>query len=353
MKQIFFLALFFVTLISNAQLKENFEKGWFINNENLKIEGYIRTDDLSKLSSSICFKQNLDVEKCKIYTTAELKSYQIGDNDNFYLLNFKINNKQQEVELFLNLITKGNELSLYKGILKSEIFYVLSKKGKNYSLQNDKLISGETEIKRFNCRGILNLITDGLAQRGEKKIKFDEDYFVQIVTEYNVLKKSKVKDLRSKEKTKSFILPNIGVGIENNGFEYYGQVMYRKFLPKISRGVSINIGISYFNYQFESQNRDFTQSLLSIPLQIQQNISNKNVRPYIFAGFSFNYLKISDENNNSILDQGPQKSYGVNSLYGAGIEVNILKNIYLKGEYRKEAYSHPIMFGIGYIYEID
>ena len=37
MKQIFLLALFFVTLISNAQLKENFEKGWFINNENLKI----------------------------------------------------------------------------------------------------------------------------------------------------------------------------------------------------------------------------------------------------------------------------------------------------------------------------
>lgn len=353
MKQIFLLATFFFTFICNAQLKEKFEKGWIINNKNLKIEGYIRTDDLSKLSSGICFKRNLDVKKCQVYTTTELKSFQIGDSDTFDLLNFKINNKQQEVALFLNLITKGNVLSLYKGIFKSDIFYVLSKKGRNYALQNDKLVSGETEIRRYHYRGILNLVTEGLAQRGNKKIKFDEDYFVEIVTEYNVLKKSKVTDLRFKEKTKSFVLPNIGIGFENDGFQYYGQVMYRKYLPRISRSASLNIGISYFNYQFKSQNRDFTQSLLSIPLQIQQNFSNKNVRPYIFAGISFNYLKISDENNNSIIDEGFQKSYRINLLYGAGIEIDILKNIYLKGEYRREAYSHPIMFGIGYTYKIN
>lgn len=349
----FLLATFFLSFICNAQLKEKFEKGWIVNDKDLKIEGYIRADDLSKLSSDICFKQNLDVKKCQFYSTTELKSFKIGKSNTFELVKFKINNKQQEVELFLNLIIKGNVLSLYKGIFKSETFYVVSKKGKNYVLQNDKLVSGETEVKRYNFGGILNLITEGLAQRSNKKIKFNEDYFVETVTEYNVLKKSKVTDLRSKEKTENFILPNISVGFEDNGIQYYGQVMYRKYQPKISRSTSLNLGINYFYYKFKSQNRDLTQSLLSLPIQIQQNILNKNVRPYIFAGFSFFYSISPDKNNNSIINEGFQKPYGLNPLYGAGIEIDILKGIYLKSEYRVEPYAYPLMFGIGYIYKIN
>ena len=350
MKQIFLLITFFLTLICNAQLKEKFEKGWFINNDNFKMEGYIRSDDLSKFSTGICFKRNLDLKECQAYNITQIKSFRIGNGNTFNLLHFKINKKQQEIELFVNLIIKGNELSLYRGIYKSEPFYVLSKNDKNYVLQKDKLISGETKFRKYNYKGILNFVTEGLAQRDNKKIKFDEDYFVRIVIEYNSLKNATVNDLRIKEKAKNYLLTNIGVGVENDGFQYYGQIIHRKFYPKISRSTSLNVGLNYFNYEFKVRNRNFTQSLLSIPLQIQNNILNKNIRPYIFAGLSFNYLRISDENNNSILSGGFQKSYGINLLYGAGIEIDILKNIYLKGEYRIEAYSHPIMFGIGYVY---
>ena len=127
--------------------------------------------------------------------------------------------------------------------------------------------------------------------------------------------------------------------------------MIRKYYPKISNSTSLNFGVSYFNYKIEEQNATNTASLLSIPLQIQQNLFNKNIRPYIFAGLSLNYLIANDNNGNSILEKGFQKTYGINLLYGVGIEIDIFKGFYLKSEYRNEAYSHPILFGIGYVFQ--
>jgi len=180
--------------------------------------------------------------------------------------------------------------------------------------------------------------------------KFDEDNFADIVVTYNNLKGNTSKDLREEEESTRFILANIGFGLSNNDRQYYGQVMYRKYIPKISLSTSVNIGVSYYRYRFTEQNRDFNQSLLSIPFQIQQNILNKKIRPYFFAGLSLTYLKLTDRNDNSLINQGFQESYGMNLLYGAGIEIDVSAGVYLKSEYRNEAYSHPIVFGIGYIF---
>jgi hypothetical protein len=352
MKKTIFLLIFLSTLISNAQLKEKFEKGWINNNNNnAKIEGYIKTDDLSKLSSEVCFKRNLEEKKCQNYDNSKIKYFQMVDGGIFELLSLKINNNQSDIDVFANLILKGEKLSLYRCIYKSELFYILSKDDKNYVLQNDKFTSGDREIKKYRFKGILNYVTEGLILKNNLNTEFDENNIVEIVTEYNNSKKAQSKDLRSKEKYTNYVITNVGLGFKNNGSEYYGQIMYRKYIPQISRSTSINIGINYFNYQFKEQNKDFTQSLLSIPLQIQQNILNKNIRPYFFTGISLNYLQIKDENNNSILSEGLQKTYGINFLYGAGIEIDIFKGIYLKSEYRNEGYSHPIVFGIGYIFK--
>ena len=350
MKQTLFVLIFLSALMSNAQLKEKFEKGWIINNNNVKIDGYIKIDDLSKMSSKVCLKQNLEEKECTTYNTTELKSFQTSDDNSFDLLNLKMNNNQDKLNVFANLILKGEKLSLYKSIYKSDIFYIITKDDKNYVLQNDKLISGEMDFRKYHFIGILNFVTENMLLENKLKTDFNEDDFVDIITEYNKLKGFQSKDLRVKKKSMNFIIANIGLGFENNGFEYYGQVMYRKYMPKISRSTSLNIGVSYFNYQFTQKNKDYTQSLLSIPLQVQQNIFNKNIRPYIFAGLSLNYLQIKHDDN-SILSEGFQKTYGINLLYGAGIEIDIFKGIYLKSEYRNEAYSHPILFGIGYIFK--
>ena len=126
--------------------------------------------------------------------------------------------------------------------------------------------------------------------------------------------------------------------------------MHRKYYPKISKNTSLNIGLNYFHYQFKERNKKFTQSLFSIPLLIQHNFFNKNIRPYIFAGISLNYIQIKNSSENSLLEKRFQKTYGINFPYGAGFEIDIYEGIYLKSEYRDEAYSHPILFRIGYFF---
>jgi len=332
MKRTLFLLIFLSTLLSNAQLKEKYEKGWIITNNDNKIEGYIKVDDLSKLSSGICFKKIITEKKCQTYKASQLKSFQTSTANTFDLLNLKMDNNLNEVNILANLILRGETSSLYKSIYNSDIFYVIAKDNKNYVLQNNKLITGEKEVNRYNYEGILNLATEGLALNGKKKVKFDEDYFVDIINEYNTSK---------------------GIGFEKIGTEYYGQLMYRKYIPKVSRSTSLNTGISYFHYQYKEQRILSSQSLLSIPLQIQQNIFNKSIRPYLFAGLSLNYAQSKEGNNISpiVVVQGFQKTYGINFLYGAGIEIDLFKGVYIKSEYRNEGYSHPITFGIGYIYK--
>ena len=72
---------------------------------------------------------------------------QFGNDNQFELLDVNINNNQTPLTLFANLVLKGDKLSLYKSAYNAEIFYVLSKEGKNYVLQNDKFIPSQSEIK--------------------------------------------------------------------------------------------------------------------------------------------------------------------------------------------------------------
>ena len=82
-------------------------------------------------------------------------------------------------------------------------------------------------------------------------------------------------------------------------------------------------------------------------MSLQQNLLNKNFRPYLFGGFNVGYLKVV-EDGVPVLPNGLQNNFGIGLLYGAGIEVDIYKRFMLKCEYRNELYPHLILFGIGY-----
>ena len=131
------------------------------------------------------------------------------------------------------------------------------------------------------------------------------------------------------------------------------QAIYRSYFPKISRSTSLNGGLNYFNYHYLDVNKygyqkNFINTLISLPLQIQQNLLNKNIRPYVFAGLNLSYVKLVDDKGVTQLDKGLQRNIGVGMLYGAGIEADIFKGIMLKSEYRYENLPHLIMVGIGY-----
>ncbi|MBC7749998.1 MAG: hypothetical protein H7Z76_15740 [Methylotenera sp.] len=344
-------ALLYITICLSinfafAQLKENFEKGSIIQNNDEKIDGYIRIDDLSKLSSEICFKETETDKNCVLYNTTQIKSITTEKGRFFDLLTVKMDRNKEEIKIFANLILKGGA-SLYKSVYKGTDFFVITNQNKNYVLQNDLLISGDTEVTTHNYRGILNIATEGLLN-SNTTIKFDQKDFIKIVTKYNSLKGFDSKIVEIKEKKVDFILVNVGGGFKKDENEFFVQGVYRVYYPNISRSSSLNIGLNYFIYEYPAlYNKKTTQTLTSISLSFQQNLLNKNFRPYLLGGLNVGYLKVV-EDGVSILPNGFQKTFGIGLLYGAGVEVDVYKGFMMKCEYRNEIYPHLILFGIGY-----
>jgi opacity protein-like surface antigen len=349
MKKTILFLLLSSSFLSNAQLKENFKKGWILNKNGTKTEGHIRLDDIIEQPSSVCFKINLDEKKCQNYNSTQIESFKLVDGDKFTSLVLRMDNGSKEISAFAKLILESNEISIYKSSYNSETFYILQKNKINYVLQNDKFTSRDLEVKKYNFKRILNFVTEGLVLNYNSNVRFKEDYIFETVVKYNELKKVKTKDLRTKNKSANLYLISAGSSFQKDLTEYSGQFIVRKYSPKISKSTSLNFGVNQLESRIRSKDEEVKLSIFSIPFYIQQNILNKNVRPYIFTGASFNFVKI-DHNNNPIAEIFLNRPNRMSFLYGAGLEIDIYKGIYLKSEYRVDLYSHPVTFGIGYIF---
>ena len=340
----------FSCFIGSAQLDQAFDSAKVLTIGDLEINGFVRQDDLSTLASGVCLKQNLSDKKCQIYNPSQIISFETEKGEVYESLDLKLDNNKIEIKVFANLILRGH-VSLFKSANKSEVFYAIKKDNNYYVLQNDKLVSGEGEVRRYNFKGILIFATENLLTDDIEHMSFNENDFVDIIKKYNSLKGSYSKDLRVTEENTSYFVVNAGAGFKSNGSEYYAQAFYRKYYPKISRSTSINFGISYFNYQYLKYDTNYKASLISVPVQIQQNFLNKNIRPYVFTGFSLNYLNVTNDDDESIISTGLQKNYGINFMYGAGLEIDMYKGFFVKSEFRHESFSHLILFGVGYTFK--
>lgn len=356
-KNLLFLAsIFFLTNLSNAQLKEFYEKAHIKTKNGNTKQGYIRNDDFKHKITEICFKSSFTDKKCRSYDTSEIKSFKTENGEIYDLIETRLNNNSTPVTLFAKKIIDG-KTSLYKGLYEKSVFYIISKEDKNYVLQNDKFISGQTKVSRYNYVGILNLATENLPLRTNTSIEFKEQIFIEIISKYNTSQRSDFDIIKTKEKPVNFLILTAGLGFgDSSESEYFAQFTNRVYFPKFSKNTSLNIGLNYYNYRFTipravSLGSDFeaTQSLISVPIQLQHNFANKNIRPYVFMGTNISYLSVNDDEGNSLLDDsGFQSEFGLSFLYGAGIEIDLYKGIMLKSEYRHETFTHLVLFGIGY-----
>jgi hypothetical protein len=345
-KSLLYLTIGLSINFSIAQLKEIYEKGSIIQSNNEKIDGYIRIDDLSKLSSEICFKLADADKNCVKYNTLQIKSFKTENQRTFDLLTIINPETNQEIKVFASLILKGGA-SLYKSAYKGSGFFIITNQNGNYVLLNDVLISGDIAMTTYNYLGVLNTATEGLIT-SDNTVKFDQKNFIKIVSEYNSLKGYANNIVAIKEKKIDFLLVNIGGGFKKDESEFFVQGIYRIYYPNISRSLSLNIGFNYFNYQYPAfYKKRTTQTLISIPFMFQQNILNKNFRPYVSGGFSLGYLKALT-NGVYIVEKGFQNNFGVSISYAVGAELDIYKGFMVKCEYRNEVFPHLFLFGIGY-----
>jgi hypothetical protein len=349
------------TAIVNAQLKDNFIKGTIVLQNDQKLEGWIKNDVTSALNYKIHFKETPETKNIIAYDTSQINSVTLENGEIYKLIRYKSHYNADSVYVLGKLLIKG-KASLYKITYNSDDIFVVTNNGKNYALQNDKVDPGttSTETTLFFYKDYLAKALSDFPSEFEKinNSSFSDQNIIRIISDYNRSMNSENTLVVTKSKSTHFIIAGVGGMVKSStDNEAYVQAIYRTYLPRISKSTSINVGLNYFSNHYGynpnpsyiySKERKYSRTLLSLPLQIQQNLLNKFLRPYVTAGFDVSYYDIKNQEGVSILQHGVQSNFGLGILYAVGIEADIFKGLMLKGEYRDEVFSHLAMVGIGY-----
>jgi hypothetical protein len=330
--------LFLFILLSNknfAQINDVFEKGYIELNNGEKLEGLIKLDDKETISKIISFKKN-DADFETNYDPTVIKNAILANGEIYRALTFRIKRDTEEIILFAKQLVKG-KASLYKTTYITEDIYIIINNDKSYVLQDEKII--DNELVNYRFLGYLNIALENM-KGYELDTRFNENTFVKLVSEYNGSKQSTNEVIAYDNKAihKNLIL--IGTSFAGGAKERENsfQAFHRIYFPRISKSTSLNLGIGYYKYTdsykalyvvnaFTSNIIDYKieTSIISVPIQVQQNILNKRIRPFFYAGFDLNYAIEKD-------NFGSKNGFGLDVLFGAGIEADIYKGLMLRAE---------------------
>jgi hypothetical protein len=353
--------LFFVLfqLHSSGQTKVIYEGGIVELNNRQTVVGHIKKGELPDMLSRISFKHDLTDENSITYDTAQIRRYWIGSKDTYELLRFSVNNPAEPVTTFAKLLVRG-DASLYKTMYKEEVLYIVKRDNQLFVLQNNKPASSNSKTP-VGAADYKNQLTKALGKSlpssgNAGNVAYTEKNFIALVSAYNNAVNSPNDILLAKAEPISFLLATVGGGLQqNDGKEIFLHTAYRTFFPDLSRNTSLNVGfnfyasqyseiikINFYDYQF-----DYTSLLFTVPVEVQHNLLNKNIRPFVSAGFTFAYHSLRDQYGNTE-NKVFKNGVGIRPVYSGGVEADFSKNFFLKAAYRKEVFSHLVLVGVGY-----
>lgn len=180
-----------------------------------------------------------------------------------------------------------------------------------------------------------------------KKLNLLKLDFIKLVSNFNLKNSNNNKVLSPKIEESNFLIGYLGGAKKGNQNELFGQLIYRKYFPKMDRNTSLNGSLVLFNTSRVSNYSIYKYGYLAIPVSIQYNFNSKKIRPYLFGGTSLAYVfyfKNEDAKNDP-----PQMRITLNG--GIGLEMNLTDHLLLRSEARYELKWHLISFGIGYIFK--
>lgn len=284
------LVLFVISpLLLKAQ--DSFKEGYYLNENDNKIKGYIKDEGWSNSPNFIVFKKTLSGNEEKILSN-NIKEFEILGISKFKKFKVKIYNNKindsnnrkltyEEEFLLLNTLLEGSvNLYMFNGNNRiSKTFFVEKENGDflqlinfNVNLNNKKLILNSTfkeDLKVFLKRGDLNF----------DNLKYKENSLAELVENYNQCKGVETIYYNSfNEKIKIFLIPKVGVSYNSfimknqtinfnetaNGFGYALSTEIEFSLPYNLRKWSIIVEPSYTSYKAEKNNAKFNSGGINV-----------------------------------------------------------------------------------------
>jgi hypothetical protein len=351
---ILFVVSFFA-LNCYTQVAERYAMGSIEFRNGEKHDGLIKDDEISAMNFKVYFRASKDLKTFTAFDTSTVRKVVLTTGEVYESVRFKPYYETDSITVLGKLKLKG-KASLYEVYYKSDYILIVVNYGKGFALQEDKLESNALEMKNYYFKTLLaNALNDNSFNARIEKLFFRPQNIIDLLLDYNGKDNSEIIIPVEKKAAQHFIITDLGGMYKNSSEnEMFFQTMYRTYFPKISKSTSLNIGASvylskcYLNYWGDKIS--LKRTLFSAPLQIQQNLLNKMVRPYIFGGFNLSYVQEKTNSGIIVLERGFQRNFGINLLWGGGIEADVYRGFRLKTEYRYENYGHLIAAGIGFCF---
>ncbi len=326
-----------------------------------QLTGFVKDEPMYKMNYRILYKESAETKSFKVLDTSVVLALRLSNNERYDLLHFKADQAKDSTAVLAKLLVEG-KLRLYEIANKDKQFFLLKNQDNVYTLEDDDLLHiSALDVKEHHFKQRMDSAMQLNPAYFEdiNKSEFNQAAITKLVIKYNQDVGSVAQVLKIKNEFANFLILGFGGRFKNSvEHEFYLNAMIRAYFPRISKGTSLNLGLQYFH---ESNNElqytgspyysyvNYTGNMIAVPAYVQQNFIHKNIRPYIFAGFSIDYYKrLYEDGYSSGLPAFPH-IVGISVLYGAGIEVSFYKGFMAKAEYRYEAYSHHIISGFGYV----
>ena len=348
----------FQSFFSTAQLQDQYLKS-SIQFANGRTEtALVLNEETEKLNYAVSVKDSSLKSSKQTYSAQEILSIDFENGKKFRQIKFAKHASKDTLTVLGRLLVTG-KIELYQAYLNGAEVLVAIKDGEIFPLQDDEFSSNDLVVKRKFFRSYLvKALRDApeSIQTKANKIKFDNKAISQLIFDYNKLHERPSEIIKQKKENKKFWIAGILFKTtKDNPYGIWGFVNYRLYITDFSRSTSLNTGIHYYNYQFKSSISPTsvvtsTRAIASIPIFVQQNLLNKKVRPYLFAGVNISYTNTQAGSLEFEEAKGFQGNFGFHVLGGAGIEWNVIPKLMLKADYRYENVLHGFMGGVAYIF---
>ncbi len=353
------IAFIFHSSILSAQLHDQYLKGSILFADGRKITVLLLNEETGELNYSVSIKDSSHKKNRKTYSASEVLSVDFDNGKKFRQIKFAPHGSADTITVLGRLIVTGR-IQLFQVYQKNEEILVAVKDGEIFPMQEDEFNSNDTEINKHHYISyLLSALKDAPDPIREKAIKtdFDEKDISRLILDYNKLFDSPAQIVKKEPENKRFWIAGASFKkTKECPYGIWGFINYRLYVTDFSRSTSFNIGVHYYNYQFKTPyytSYSFvtsTRNIVSLPVFVQQNLLNKKVRPYLFAGFNISYINSKADKPGYEDVNGFQRSYGFNILGGAGMEWNLLPNLMVKADYRYENVLHGFMGGVAVLF---
>jgi hypothetical protein len=262
---------------------------------------------------------------------------------------------------FAKQLVKGN-YELYTFLKAERRFYVVKKDTLTYFLYNTLLDNHGEVIQQGNYSSRLVLLQRACGKPAfqNRSIEYGQKEMTNLFIDLNnCIAPGSATSLYHKSKLKTEIVVFAGGLPLGNQSQFSAEAVLRFSSPRLTRNTVLNIGVHFSNtvttytlgpqyYTGSPKPIPIQHQIICIPISIQYYFTNGRIRPYVYAGFSVGKLHETTESV-ALAQLGLQNGYGFSFLFGGGVEVRIVKRLFVKADYRNELLSQFPAIGIQYL----